>query len=602
VHELKWDGYRIVAVRNGTTVRLWSRNGIEWTEKLPDVAAALGRLPLRSGVFDGELIAGNGARDAFALLQAALAGTRAASLVYVLFDLLLLDGVDVRAAPLLDRKRLLAAVLADPPPHLAYSAHVGGDGQTALEVAAREGFEGIISKRGDQPYRSGRSDAWCKSKRIDSDEFAVVGYTPPKGSRHGFGALLLASPDPEHGWRYAGRVGSGFTDRQLRELARQLEGATRATPSVHVDANDAELAQARWFAPRLVVEVMTRGRSTQGLLRQPSFKTVRADKDIQDLVAEDASNTTTEVAMLSETPTQAPQGRKAPRITHPGRLVFADAGISKQEVADYYDAVAERLLQEIRGRPLSVVRCPEGAAGSCFFQKHRSPGMGSVGRATLKGNAQEFLVVRDAIDLATLVQFNAIEFHPWGAKANAPDVADRVLFDLDPGPGTKWAAVKRAARQMRGLLDQLGLQSFLRTSGGKGLHVVVPLNPGCAWPLVKRFAKGFADALAGSDPDHYVAVASKSQRNQRIFIDYLRNSRGATSVASYSLRARAGAPVATPIAWAELARLRAADAYTLRSLPKRLARLQNDPWADIDRVIQDLSRWGEQAGAALCGR
>jgi bifunctional non-homologous end joining protein LigD len=282
------------------------------------------------------------------------------------------------------------------------------------------------------------------------------------------------------------------------------------------------------------------------------------------------------------------------RLTHPERVVYPDAGITKREVAEYYGKVADKLLVEIGGRPLSIIRCPGGTGKACFFQKHHTAGLELVDTVRLKeetGNQANYLVVNDVDGLMELVQFNALEFHPWGAKADDPERADRLVFDLDPSEDVAWADVKSAARQVRDLLQDLSLTSYLRTSGGKGLHVVVPLNPGCEWGLVKKFARGFAEALAGSEPRRYLAVASKKLRAGRIFIDYLRNSRGATSVASYSLRARPGAPVAVPLAWSELARLKRSDAFDIRTLPARLARRKEDPWAGIEKVKQNLSRW-----------
>jgi bifunctional non-homologous end joining protein LigD len=275
-------------------------------------------------------------------------------------------------------------------------------------------------------------------------------------------------------------------------------------------------------------------------------------------------------------------------------VIYPERGFTKQQVADYYTAVLPRLLPEIVDRPLSIVRCPAGAAKACFFQKHHTAGLETVDFVRLKeeaGNNANYLVVRDGAGLMELVQFNALEFHPWGAKAERPELADRIVFDLDPGDGVPWSEVKAAAVHLRKRLGEIGLESFLRTSGGKGLHVVVPLHPGGAWPLVKRFAQGFAEALTGSEPHRFVASATKKIRSGRIFVDWLRNSRGATSVASYSLRARPGAPVALPLAWSELGKLARPDAFTLDTVPARLRRQRKDPWAAIDSVRQDLGRW-----------
>ena len=593
LHEIKWDGYRILATIVGGVVRLWSRNALEWTDRLPEVRAALEALGLESACLDGELIAGRGRKQDFNLLQATLSGQRQGALAYVMFDLLHLQGVDVSAAPLLDRKALLGTLLEGVAAPLAMSTHVVGGGREAFDAAAAQGFEGLISKRVDHPYRHGRSDDWRKTKQLASDEFAVVGYTAPKGSRVGFGSLLLARPDPAVGWRYAGRVGTGFSDALMREITMRLARGGARRPSVQVDVDDPELRAATWFAPRFVVEVFFRGIGGHDLLRQPSLKAIRDDKMISDLKNSDRGDT----REASEADDGA--GGALPALSSPDKVMFPKDGITKQDVWNYYRAVMDHLLPEIQGRPLSIIRCPSGTGRPCFFQKHHTAGLTLTRAVSLEeeqGGEAPYLVVDSAASVMELVQFNALEFHPWGSHAQAPERADRVVFDLDPGPGVTFAEVKRAATDIRGLLKQLDLVAYVRVSGGKGLHVVVPLNPGCDWSVTRRFAKGFADALAASEPKRFLATASKQQRKGRIFIDYLRNGRGATAVASYSLRGRPGAPVALPVSWASLSRLTAADGFTLQDVPATLRRRRKDPWADINAVKQDLSRWAEEAG------
>ncbi|MFZ6695562.1 DNA ligase D [Stenotrophomonas acidaminiphila] len=609
IHELKWDGYRILATIAKGEVRLWSRNALEWTAKIPDIRDAVAALGLKSGALDGELIAGTGTKQDFNLLQSTLSGERLGKLSYALFDVLHLNGVDVSGAPLLERKALLQDLLEDAPAHLAYSSHIEGDGQAAFELAGEQHFEGIISKRADRPYHGGRSEDWRKTKQLASDEFAVVGYTAPKGSRTGFGSLLLAKPDAEHGWRYVGRVGTGFNDELLREVSKKLAKGGGKKPTAHVGTTDTDLRTAIWFPPRFVVEVFFRGIGRQDLLRQPSLKAIREDKDVNDLADSDRAERPTKAPSLAKAAKATPASKKVgkggkkaasdaelPKLSSPTKVLFPESRITKQDVWDYYLAVADHLLPEIVGRPLSIIRCPAGIERPCFFQKHLTAGLERVDTVKLKeesGANANYLVVEDLPGLMELVQFNALEFHPWGSHANEPDRADRVVFDLDPGEGVPFSEIKKAATDIRKLLEQLELESFLRVSGGKGLHVVVPLNPGCDWDLTKRFAHGFADALARSEPDRFLSTATKSKRNKRIFVDYLRNGRGATAVASYSMRGRAGAPVAMPLAWRELSKLTKANAFTIKDVQAKLKRRRKDPWEGIDRVKQNLARWAQ---------
>ena len=608
LHELKWDGYRILATVADGKARLWSRNALEWTDRLPDIRAGIEALGLKSAALDGELIAGAGATSDFNLLQSTLSGERQGVLSLVLFDLLHIDGVDITGAALTDRKALLQELLEDAPKQLAYSSHIEADGDAAYRLAGDQHFEGIISKRGDRAYHGGRGNDWRKTKRLASDEFAVVGYTAPKGSRKGFGSLLLARPDPDHGWLYVGRVGTGFSDELMREVTKKLGNGGGKKPTAHVGTTDTDLRTATWFAPKFVVEVFFRGIGRQQLLRQPSLKAVRWDKDVDDLADSDRGSRAKapDLAKARSRGAGAGKARKAkpadtagrdlPKLSSPTKVLFPEDGITKRQVWDYYTAVLDHLLPEIAGRPLSIIRCPSGVAKPCFFQKHHTAGLELVSSVKLKeesGANAFYLVVEDAAALMELVQFNALEFHPWGSHAANPDVADRVVFDLDPGPDVPFAEVKRAANDIRRLLAGLELESFLRVSGGKGLHVVVPLNPGCDWDLTKRFAHGFADALAQSEPHRFLASASKRLRNKRIFVDYLRNGRGATAVASYSLRARPGAPVAMPLGWGALSKLKRANAFTLDEVPAMLRRRRKDPWEGINRIEQDLSHWAE---------
>jgi len=619
LHEVKWDGYRIVAAVADGATHLWSRNGLPWNDRVPEIVQAIDALGLDSARLDGELIAlDSEGRSDFNALQRTLSGEAHAPLVYMVFDLPYLQGHDLSRVPLIERKALLARMLAHAPAHLNLSSHTVGHGDDVFAMSMAQKLEGIVAKRVDGGYRGGRGDDWQKIKRLESDEFAVVGYTPAKGSRLSFGSLLLARPDPHGGWTYAGRVGTGFTDAMLRELGDTLAKGGSKTPTVRIDAVDPMLRGALWVPPTVVAEVYYRGIGNKDLLRQPSLRTLRMDKSPDDLRDSDrdapkatrkraAANKAT--AKKATKPSARATGKPAAErrsghapvpaadpdtvvITHPDRKVFPADGLTKQDVVDYYKAVMAWLLPGIHDRPTSTIRCPGGIDSPCFFQKHVMAGLDHVGVARLKeetGATADYLYPRDAAGVIELVQFGAVEFHPWGSHVDDADRADRVVFDLDPGDGVAWARVVAAARMTRGFLAELGLTSFVRTTGGKGLHVVVPLRPGAGWKEVKAFARGFADALAEAHPLEFVATAAKRLRKDRIYVDYLRNGRGATAVASYSLRSRPGAPVAVPLRWEELGKVRSGAAFDIHSVPKRLARLKKDPWDGIDTLRQDLA-------------
>jgi bifunctional non-homologous end joining protein LigD len=608
LHEVKWDGYRLLTTVVDGKVTLWSRNGLRWNERLPEIVQAVQALGIASLQLDGELIALRKGQSDFNALQKTLAGEAHAPLAYMLFDMPHLAGYDISHSPLLERKALLQQLLAGTSHPLAYSSHVVGNGEEVFQQAVQENLEGIVCKRAQSPYRAGRGDDWLKIKRIESDEFAVVGYTEPKGSRAGLGSLLLGRPATDGGWDFAGRVGSGLGTDQLHQLERMLKPQRRATPSVHAAGIDPLLRGAQWVTPQLVVEVFFRGLGNHGLLRHPTLKALRMDKSPEAL--RDGDRTTlppvTAKTGAGKRVTGRSVNKKSARagasktaevdtstivITHPERVVYPDEGISKQAVADYYLAVMDWFLPGVRNRPTSVVRCPDGADKSCFFQKHLLPGLHHVGSVKLKeesGRSGDYLCPDSAAAVIELVQFGALEFHPWGATAEQPELADQVVFDFDPAPDVAWSRVVAAARLARKLLQQVKLESFVRTTGGKGLHVVVPLDPACPWAQVKAFAHAFADSLAQLHPLEFVAVASKAQRKDRIYVDYLRNGRGATAVASYSLRARPGAPVATPLRWEELGKLRSGADFTLSNVPARLARLRRDPWEGFATTRQDL--------------
>lgn len=589
LHEVKWDGYRILTTIKHGEVQLWSRNAIEWTAKLPDIVRAIDTLNLKDAQLDGELIALKGDRSDFNLLKARLAGESDTPLVYELFDLPYINGRSLAGVSLIDRKTQLEKLLvAKPHKALRYSAHVIGGGTSAFEQAIAHGLEGIVSKKIDSPYRAGRSGDWAKTKGRHSDEFVVVGYTAPKGSRSALGSLLLGRADGDT-FRYAGRCGTGFDERLLKQLKAALKKFAIDQPAVDIRLLEPRVrSTVRWVQPTMVVEVFFLGMGRQGLLRHSVFKSIREDKSVSDLVPASSKPKPKKVSRSQANPAV---DVLPIRITHPDRLMFEDLGVSKAYVADYYRAVMPQLLTAIANRPLSIVRCPDGIGHEMFFQKHAGKGWGEhihSARARKGKDVDPYLYVKDATGVLELVQMNTIEFHPWGSTLPDVDHADRIVFDLDPDTAVAWKAVKEAATDLRELLTSIGLQSFVRTTGGKGLHVVVPLSPAAPWEQAKAFSHAVAATLSQSRPGRFVEVANKEKRKGKIFIDWLRNGRGSTSVASYSLRARPGAKVAVPIFWDELTRLKAGDQYNLKAVTRRLAKLKSDPWPGIEDLCQSL--------------
>lgn len=614
LHEVKFDGYRVLLWRDGDEVRITSRGDQDWTQKLERAAAALRTLPCASCVLDGELVATDAeGRSNFGLLQRRFGeDDQRDSLSVMIFDLLYLDGEDLRPLPQLQRKERLAALLEDVAAPLQLTSFVTGHGPKVAEQACANGLEGIISKAASAPYGDGRSEAWLKIKCVQSDEYAVIGYTTGKGSRAALGALLLATPDAERksGWRYIGRVGTGFDSAMIEDLLHRFKSAPRPKNLENIPGR-AELRGASpvWVKPELVVETEFRGLTEDGLLRQASLKGLRLDRSIRSLESSRRNIARTHFPLRKAAPrTLDPEvempapahsrgkrkaGAKAPtaevQLSHPERVLFEKPRITKRDLAGFYTNIADFILPGLVNRPLLLMRCPDGAAGACFFQKHLSPGFPRSVREVMDPAEKTRWVYVDSLEgLHGLVQMNCLEFHVWGSTVSDLDHADRLVMDLDPAPGVPWKAVIKCALELRRRLQDLKLQSYVRTSGGKGLHLVVPVKPAADWETAKSFAHALAETLAQEQPERYVSTASKAKRGGKIFIDYLRNGRGSTAVASYSLRNRPGAPIATPLGWDELPRLRAPDHYDYDNIRRRLSRLGADPWIGIDKLRQSL--------------
>jgi bifunctional non-homologous end joining protein LigD len=607
VHEVKYDGYRLLCRVEAGKAKVFTRNGHDWTHKFPEIAEAAADLPVESAWIDGEaVVAGEDGRPAgFSALQKALSEKDTRHVVFCAFDLPYLDGFDLRPAALADRKAALARLLKAAPKRLRYVEHFEGDGEAFYRECVAAGLEGIICKRSDAPYRGERSPSWLKVKGVETGEFVVGGFTEPKGSRAGVGALLLGEHDAG-GLRYVGRVGTGFDARLLTALRGRLERLEqKACPFSSKPAN--ARSGVRWVRPEIVVQVASTERTADGILRHARFEGFREDKAADEVTSAPGrgrampSKTTTKRSRTSRPPASK-KGRveslskeaagqiASVKVTHPDRVLFPAAGLTKADLVAYYASVADWVLPHVAGRPLSLVRCPEGAAGGCFFQRHAGPAVPKqVERLPIDGEEKDHLVVRDLAGLAALVQMGVLELHVWGAKADKPDRPDRLTFDLDPGEGVPFAEVSETALLVRDRLAALGLESWVKTTGGKGLHVVAPLDRRHEWDEVKDFAKRFAARLAADLPKRFLAKSNKAARRGRIYVDYLRNDRTATAVAAYSTRARDDAPVSTPLAWEELGGGLDPKSLTIATVPDRLASLDADPWEEMTSTRQSLT-------------
>ena len=592
LHEIKFDGYRLLCrVKNGE-VRLFTRNANDWTSKLTAQANAVANLRMKEAWLDGEaVVLTEQGRSSFQALQNAFDSHFTGTIVYCLFDLLYLNGYDLRSTPLIERKRLLASLLSrSRDAHLRYSDHIIGDNQASLEEACRQGLEGLIVKRMDAGYRSGRGRSWLKVKCEQRQEFVIGGFTEPAGSRQGFGALLLGFYEDGR-LRYAGKVGTGFSDRVLKTLHRTLVALERPKPPFVNPPTGYEAKGAHWVIPQLVAEIRFAEWTQEGILRQPSFQGLRTDKPATEIGRERA-----EPPVEHHTGTRAskPKGTHqatAGRLTNPDRVLYPDIGLTKAALAAYYELVADRMLPHLRGRPLTLLRCPEGYQ-KCFYQKHINENVPrAIGRIEIEEDEgrDTYMLAESLEALLGLVQMGVLEVHTWGSIKDRLERPDRLTFDLDPDPSVPWAQVIEAAQLTKTLLDELGLVSFLKTTGGKGLHIVTPIQRTFGWDEVKTFTKLVADHLVTTIPQRFTSNMSKRARKGKIFIDYLRNARGATAIAAYSTRAKPGAPVSVPIAWDELSRDLPSDYFTVLNLPDRLKRLRRDPWDAYDRSARRLT-------------
>ena len=594
MHELKFDGYRTLALVENGQVRMMTRTGLDWTDRFSALAKRLAALDA-SAILDGEIVAlnANGA-SSFTALKNALGEGRSEDLQYYVFDLLHLNGEDMRPLPLLQRKAALKALLQsqDFGAYVNFSDHFGEETGFIGQVC-RLGYEGLVSKRADAPYRSGRNKSWLKIKCHKRQEFVIGGFREPTHAARGIGALMLGYFEEEK-FIYAGKVGTGFDGETSLALRKQLDTLVRKTPAYDTVPREI-VREAIWVEPRIVCEVEFTEWTPDGRLRHPSFQGVREDKPAAQVhrdyaIATDKAEQEAEVD-VKDKPAKAaakPAAKKDGKvdvggigISHPDRVIYPGSDITKLDLAQYYLKMAGHILPFVAERPLSMVRCPEGAGEACFFQRHmphEAPHILSTG-IKVKDRDEDYIMIKDEKGLISLIQWGCIELHPWGCLADQPDKPDRMIFDLDPDPEVSWTHVVEAAAEVRNRMTELGLESFLKTTGGKGLHVVIPMQRKYSWPAVKAFARAIAESMAHDSPARFIANMSKEKRKGRIFVDYLRNDLTSTAVSAWSARARPGATVSTLLDWSELKPELKPSAFTIETVPERLAKQTRDPWA-----------------------
>ncbi|MET0598354.1 MAG: DNA ligase D [Mesorhizobium sp.] len=591
LHEVKFDGYRMQAHLEDGKVKLYTRTGLDWTHRFGGaIPKAIAGLDASSVILDGEIVvlADNGV-SVFSELQLALSEERTERMIYYVFDLLHLDGKDLTGEPLLDRKEELRDLLEgrDEQGALRFSEHFEETGKVMLAHACRMGLEGVVSKRADAPYRSGRGNDWIKSKCTTRQEFVLAGYLPSEAAGRGVRSLVVGYYE-DGALKPAGRVGTGFSGKVAADLKKKLEARRQKTSPFSGDA--ARDKGVVWVAPELVAEIEFRSWTRGGSIRHASFQGLREDKPAKEVSVESSKP-----APSKGKPRNAAAGTPAaPKtsvvLSNPDKKMWPEAGFTKRDLLDHYNQVWPRMKPYIVDRPLALVRAPEGIEGQRFFQKHAMPGMNKAILASHDPeDNEEVLYVRDFDGVAALVQMGVVEIHIWGSTVDKIGMPDQIVFDLDPDEGLGVAAVRAATLDVKRRLDELGLPTFLKTSGGKGFHVVVPLKPKADWPTVKQFSHDFARAMEQTDPELYTATLSKRARKGRVFIDYLRNGRGSTAICPYSSRAKPKGSVSVPVPWEMLDGLEP-DAFIMGSASLAEALAAPDPWADFERARKPLKR------------
>ena len=625
IYEIKFDGYRMLTRIEGKDIRLITRNGNDWTDKLKPLQKEIAKMKLPDGWYDGEIVVhDDNGKPNFNLLQLAFDGTNKAHIIYFVFDAPYFKGHDIRNVRLDERRLLLEAALAKKPSEMVrFSAEFGDDPTQLVAAACQVGLEGVIGKRRDARYVTRRSPEWIKLKCGMRQEFVIGGYTDPKGSRTGIGSLLLGYYDDEGVLRYAGHVGSGFNGASLRHLREVLEAI--GTDKNPIPPRAVPGRKSHWVKPELVAEVSFSEWTLADAIRHPVFQGLRKDKPARSVVREQArhvqeaeamiasnqqagnaapepdakpkksgratlSKTTAAASQLSQLPEGMPTAFK---VTHGERVMDAESGVTKLDLVRYYALVGQLMMAHLEGRPVSLVRAPEGVGGELFFQKHvadtrKMPGVAQMDQA-LDPEHPRMTRIATLEGLLSSAQWNVVEIHSQNATADHYDTPDRIVFDLDPGEGVEWAQVQEGTQVVRAFLQELGLNPFLKTSGGKGLHVVVPIKPKLDWDTVKDFSHAIVNHLTKTLPDRFAGKSGAKNRVGRIFIDYLRNGRGATTVAAWSVRVRPGLGISVPVRWDELPALTSGAHWTVRTVESRLEE-GNAPWADYEKSATTLTR------------